>query len=79
MIEALPNFPDNVIAFSCTGQVTRADYEEVLVPTVEAALQAHQKVRLYYQIGADFTGIDPGAMWEDFKVGVEHLSENFLD
>lgn len=74
MIEALSNFPDNVLAFACKGHVTRDDYETVLVPKVEDALERHRKVRLYYQIGSDFTGIDPGAVWEDFKVGVEHLS-----
>ncbi len=74
MIEALPNFPGNVVAFVCKGHVTRADYEAVLVPVVEKALQQQKKIRLYYQIGAEFAGIDAGALWEDFKVGVAHLS-----
>ncbi len=73
MIEILPNFPDNIVALACKGQVTRHDYETVLVPYVEKALERHEKVRLYYQISSDFVGIDPGAVWEDFKVGVEHL------
>ena len=30
MIEHLENFPDNVVAFVCHGQVTRADYDAVL-------------------------------------------------
>jgi hypothetical protein len=29
---------------------------------------------LYYETAGDFAGIDPGAMWEDFKVGMEHLT-----
>ena len=74
MIEQLKNFPENVLAFVCTGRVTRADYDEVLVPAVINALRSHDKVRLYYETAADFVGIDPGAMWEDFKIGMEHLS-----
>ena len=74
MIEALPHFPSNVVAFACEGHVTRADYETVLMPIVEKALQQQRKIRLYYQIGAEFAGIDPGAVWEDFKIGVGHLS-----
>jgi hypothetical protein len=35
MIEALPNFPRNVVAFACKGHVTRAGYEAVLVPIVD--------------------------------------------
>jgi len=73
MIEVLKGFPDDVLAFSCRGHVTRLDYESVLVPTVEKALQKPGKLRLYYQVDPDFTGIDAGAMWEDFKVGIEHL------
>ena len=73
MIEHLSNFPDAVAAFLCKGRVTKANYDSVLVPAVEKALEKHQKVRLYYETAADFAGIDPGAMWEDFKVGMEHL------
>lgn len=74
MIEILKGFPDNVAALACRGHVTRQDYETVLVPHVEALLKRHDKVRLYYEIGADFTAIDPGAVWEDFKVGMAHLT-----
>lgn len=74
MIEQLQEFPANVVAFACRGQVTRLDYQTVLMPAVEGALRQQDRVRLYYQIDADFSGIDPGAMWEDFKVGMEHLT-----
>ncbi len=74
MIESLQNFPANVAAFACTGHVSRADYETVLIPRVEQALAEHEKVRLYYEIGPTFNGIDPAAIWSDFKVGMEHLT-----
>jgi hypothetical protein len=73
MIEALKGFPATVLAFACKDHVTKSDYETVLVPAVEKALQQPGKVRLYYQVDADFAGIDAGAMWDDFKVGMEHL------
>jgi hypothetical protein len=72
MIEHLTSFPDNVLAFVCKGLVTKADYDAVLVPAVVQVLKTHDKVRLYYETAGDFAGIDPGAMWEDFKVGMEH-------
>lgn len=74
MIESLRDFPDNVAAFYCSGHVTRNDYETVLIPVVEKKLKSHDKVRLYYETAADFAGIDPGAVWEDFKTGMEHFS-----
>jgi SpoIIAA-like len=74
MIELLTGFPENVVAVSCKGRVTKDDYDKVLVPTIEKALKARDKVRLYYKAGAEFGGIDPAAAWEDFKVGMEHLT-----
>lgn len=74
MIELRKDFPDNVVAVTCKGRITREDYEAVLIPEVEAKLAAHPKLRLYYEIGPDFEGIDPGAVWADFKVGMEHLT-----
>lgn len=74
MIEVLKSFPDNVLAFVCHGHVTKADYDTVLVPAVENTLKGRNKVRLYYETAPDFRGLDPGAMWEDFKVGMEHFT-----
>ena len=74
MIERLKGFPSNVVAIACHGDVTQKDYEEVLIPAVEAALQAHDKIRMLYEVGADFTGYEAGAAWEDFKTGVAHYA-----
>ena len=74
MIEPLSGFPPDVLAFRCDGKVTGADYETVLIPAVEAALKTHTRLRLYYEIGSGFDGFEPSALFDDFKVGVEHLS-----
>jgi SpoIIAA-like len=74
MIEIIESFPDNVVGLIAKGKVTKQDYEQVLIPKVESALKHHPKVRLYYELGSQFSGIEPGAAWEDLKVGVEHLT-----
>jgi SpoIIAA-like len=74
MIELIKGFPLQVVAVNCSGHVTRHDYEEVLIPAVEARLKAQEKVRIFYRIGPEFSGIDPGAVLEDMKVGFSHLS-----
>lgn len=74
MIELIPALPEHVIGFVAKGEVTKADYEDVLEPAVEAALQSHDKLRLLYVLGADFTGYSGGAAWEDGKLGVAHLT-----
>jgi hypothetical protein len=76
MIKHLKDFPDNVVAFVCRGHVTKRDYDTVMVPAVMQALKNHEKLRLYYETAADFSGIDPGAVWEDIKVGMEHFTRS---
>ncbi|MGY4710414.1 STAS/SEC14 domain-containing protein [Mycolicibacterium sp. CBM1] len=73
MIKALSGLPDNVAAFSCHGHVSKSDYETVLIPDVEKRLARHDKVRIYYEIDPDFDGFDPGAMWDDTKLGFSHF------
>ena len=74
MIQILDGFPDNVVACAAVGRVTKADYDDVLVPAVERALGRSEKIRCYYEVGSEFSGFDPGALWADAKVGLEHLA-----
>lgn len=74
MIESLEGFPSNVVAIRASGQVSQQDYDSVLTPKVEAALAAHKKVRVYYEVSSDFVGFEPGAMWADFKMGMGHIT-----
>ncbi len=74
MIEILEGFPPNVIAFAAKGHVTKTDYDNVLIPKVEDALRRGGGIRCYYELGSQYSGIDAGAVWEDFKLGIEHLT-----
>ena len=74
MIEIIERFPENVVGILAKGEVTRKDYLEVVIPAVDKSLKRNSKVRLYYELGSEFSGIDFGAEWEDFKIGIEHLS-----
>jgi hypothetical protein len=74
MIEVIEGLPDNVVGILAKGEVTRKDYLEVVIPAVEKSLKQNAKLRLYYGLGSQFTAIDFGAEWEDFKLGIEHLS-----
>jgi hypothetical protein len=73
VIEVLKDFPDNVTAIVCHGHVTKSDYETVLIPDVEDRLKRHKKLRIYCEIAPDYVGLEPGAVWEDAKLGFSHL------
>lgn len=74
MIEFIANMPENVVAVKGSGKVTAKDYDDVLVPSIEDKLGKHKKIRMLYELGRDFSGFTPGAMWDDAKVGIRHIT-----
>ncbi len=71
-MKLLSHLPDNVVGIAASGQVDANDYETVLIPAIEMALQKHRRIRLLYQLGPEFNGFTTGAMWDDAKVGLAH-------
>lgn len=74
MIEQLPSLPAGVLGFRMRGLVTAQDYESVMVPDIEAAFALNNKLRLVVHLGDDFSGFAAGAMWDDVKLGIRHIS-----
>ena len=74
MLEPIQSSADNVVAIRATGTVTGDDYENMLIPLIEQKLDQHDKIRLLYHLGPEFAGYDAGAMWDDTKIGLEHLT-----
>ncbi|HSD10470.1 MAG TPA: STAS/SEC14 domain-containing protein [Candidatus Binatia bacterium] len=73
MVEIIPDVPDNVIAIRARGTVTASDYESVIIPAIESKLARHDKLRILYHLGSDFSGFEARAVWHDAKVGLEHF------
>lgn len=75
MIELLPNMPAKVVGIKASGEITAADYQHVLIPAVNAKLEAYGGVRILYQLESGFDDFDIAAMWEDLKLGAAHFSQ----
>jgi hypothetical protein len=74
VIELLSGLPDNAVGFEFSGSVSQADYERVLIPAIEATLAGNDRVDLLCHIGPDFDNYELGAIWEDAKVGLQHVA-----
>jgi hypothetical protein len=74
MMELLDDLPDHVVGVRAIGEVDDDDYEDVLVPAIEDRLTRHDKIRLLYVLGEEFTGYDHDAMWDDTKLGLKTFS-----
>jgi hypothetical protein len=71
MIEELSGLPDGVIGFEASGKLAAEDYRDVLLPALERAAK-NGDVR-FVIVMRDFGGMSGGALWQDLKIGVEHL------
>ncbi len=73
MLEQLTDLPDGVIGFTAVGKMHSDDYKDVLIPAIEATLARGDDVRVVL-LFPTFDGMSAGAMWEDLKMGMEHLT-----
>lgn len=74
MIRLLSDMPPGVLGLEAVDDVEREDYENVIVPAVEAALAEHGKVRLVYVLGPEFDEYEGDAVWQDIKLGVRQAT-----
>ena len=72
MIEQLDDFPANVVAFVCSGRVTRGDYERVLVPAVNR--RSGSLRRSVSTISSPSTSLmSSSGIGQNFGIGMEYL------
>ena len=62
----------NLIIARFGGTVTHSDYTDVLVPAVEAVLNAYDRVRLIGVIDEDLEGYEWKAVLDDAVLGIQH-------
>jgi len=71
MISELSGVPAGVIGFEASGKLRAEDYRDVVLPALERAAAAGD-IR-FVIVMRDFGGMSGGALWQDLKVGIEHL------
>ncbi|MBI5252358.1 MAG: STAS/SEC14 domain-containing protein [Desulfomonile tiedjei] len=75
MIEILPDTHGNMLAIRGRGKLTGRDYEELLIPSLEAIIKEHRKARLLFHMDADFSGWDIDAAWNYANFGFRHKGD----
>ena len=70
MIEPIEAMPAGTLGFRVSGRMERADYTEVLEPALRDAVDQGSGLRSLYVIDR-LERMDPGALWEDAKTGVD--------
>jgi SpoIIAA-like len=75
MIKRLHDMPAGTLGFRATGEIEDDDYDDVLRPALQRALEAGGGLRTLYVI-EDVEEVEGDALWADTKlgwdVGVKH-------
>jgi hypothetical protein len=71
MIKDLHGLPAGVIGFEVSDKATAEDFRDVVLPAFERASKDGE-FRAVIVI-PEFKGMSAGGLWEDLKIGVEHL------
>jgi len=70
VIQQITDMPTGTLGFRVEGDVTREDYDRVLVPELRRALEVGGGLRTLYVI-EDLDELEPGALWADSKLGFD--------
>jgi hypothetical protein len=77
MIEEIPDMPPKTIGLRVWGDVTAADYTDVLMPAARRAADEYGEIRLVFQAGPEFKRFTAGMMGADVTKGLTFGVENW--
>lgn len=71
MMEIIQDLPEDTVGLAGKGKITHEDYQQVVIPAIEAKLKEHEKINLLFFM-PDFDGMEMLAMWDDAQFGLKH-------
>jgi SpoIIAA-like len=71
MLKLIGDLPPDVLGIEAAGMVTHEDYRNFLIPRAEA-MMTKGPVKMLFFFGAEFTGYELEALWDDSAFGVKH-------
>jgi hypothetical protein len=67
--------PHNVAAFRATGQVTKENYQETIVPAVEALVKETDQINFLLLLDTDVENFTIGAWAQDALLGLKNIGK----
>ena len=75
MLEVMNDVPAHVAGFRAKGEVTKDDYEKVLIPAIDALAEKFGKLHFLMVLDTDVKNFTLGAWLDDAKVGIKHITK----
>jgi len=64
---------NNCLGYEAIGKISGSDYENIMIPEIEKKLKDYSKISLLYHIWDDFETYKAKAIFDDTKVGFQHI------
>jgi hypothetical protein len=65
MIETIPDLPEGTVGADFRGRIKGEDYDTVLVPLLDRAIEQHERIKALFRFGEGFEGYELAAAWDD--------------
>lgn len=75
MVEVITDVAPHVIAFKVRGDVTKQDYEIVIVPLIDKMVKSMEKIHFLLLLETDVTNFTGGAILQDIWAGLKHITK----
>lgn len=75
MITLIDNIPGNVAGFRAMGDVGKADYENVVIPAIDALVKKQGSINFLLVLDTELKNFTIGALMKDLGVGLKHFTK----
>ncbi|MBC7935502.1 MAG: STAS/SEC14 domain-containing protein [Rhizobacter sp.] len=75
MISIIKNAPENVAAFTATGDVNKDDFEHTVIPHVKAIVDLHGELNYVLNLDTDISNFTMGAWLQDALLGINNITK----
>jgi len=72
MIEVKQGSREGLLEIRMSGTITDTDYRETLVPALDKAIEASERIRVLMLLDSDLKDFTLGAMMDDARLGLKH-------
>ncbi|NMR34447.1 STAS/SEC14 domain-containing protein [Chryseobacterium aquaticum] len=75
MISIINDAPENVAAFNATGEITREDFENLVIPHVKNKVEQFDELNYLLYLDTDLDNFTMGAWLQDALLGIKNITK----
>jgi hypothetical protein len=75
MVELIQDLPANAVGFHAYGEVSKDDYQTVVIPAVDRLAAGNTKINFLLVLDTDVSDFTPGGIFNDILLGFKHFTK----